>query len=100
MTKLFIEFFKTEKASGVVLILCTLISLALANSHFAPSYFAIWQMSILGHPFSAWINDGLMTLFFLLVGLEIEREIYIGELSQPRKALLPCSRAIPSLRIL
>jgi len=94
LTKLFIEFFKTEKASGIVLILCTLISLALANSQFSNSYLSIWQLPILGHPFSYWINDGLMTIFFLLVGLEIEREIYAGELSQPRKALLPIVAAL------
>ena len=89
MTKLFIEFFKTEKASGIVLIFCTLVSLVLANSQFSNTYFSIWELPILGHPFSYWINDGLMTFFFLMVGLEIEREIYVGELSQPRKALFP-----------
>ena len=94
MTKLFIEFFRTEKASGIVLIFCTLISLGLANSQFSNSYLSIWQSPILGHPFSYWINDGLMTFFFLLVGLEIEREIYVGELSQPRKALLPIVAAL------
>jgi len=94
LTKLFIEFFRTEKASGIVLIFCTLISLGLANSQFSNSYLSIWQSPILGHPFSYWINDGLMTFFFLLVGLEIEREIYVGELSQPRKALLPIVAAL------
>jgi NhaA family Na+:H+ antiporter len=89
LTKLFIEFLKTEKAAGAVLILCTIVSLSLANSGLAGSYVSIWQVSVLDHPLSYWINDGLMTLFFLLIGLEIEREIYVGELSQPRNALLP-----------
>lgn len=94
MTKLFVEFFKTEKASGIVLILCTIISVILANSEIARSYLSIWQISFLGHPLLYWVNDGLMTLFFLLVGLEIEREIYVGELSQPLNALFPIVAAL------
>ncbi|HSQ76928.1 MAG TPA: Na+/H+ antiporter NhaA, partial [Bacteroidota bacterium] len=89
MTQLFLEFFKTEKASGLVLIVCTVISLTLANSSLASWYSSIWQLPFLGQDVSYWINDGLMAVFFLLIGLEIEREIYVGELSQPRKALLP-----------
>lgn len=99
MTKLFIEFFKTEKSSGIVLILCTIVSLSLANSSLATSYLSIWQVSVLGHPLVYWINDGLMPLFFLLIGLEIEREIYVGELSQPRNALLPIMAAIGGMMI-
>jgi Na+:H+ antiporter, NhaA family len=94
MTRLFIEFFKTEKASGIVLIFCTATSLALANSPWAGSYGALWQLPLLHQPLTYWINDALMTLFFLLVGLEIEREIYVGELSAPRKALLPIVAAL------
>jgi NhaA family Na+:H+ antiporter len=94
LTKLFLEFLKTEKAAGFVLILCTVVSISLANSPFATSYLSLWQTSLLGHPLSYWINDGLMALFFLLVGLEIEREIYVGELSQPRNALLPMVAAL------
>jgi len=94
VTKLFLEFFKTEKASGVILIACTVFSLVLANTQLRESYASIWQFMIAGQPISYWINDGLMTVFFLLVGLEIEREIYIGELSQPRKALLPIIAAL------
>jgi len=99
VTKLFIEFFKTEKSSGIVLILCTIVSLSLANSSLATSYLSIWQVSVLGHPLVYWINDGLMPLFFLLIGLEIEREIYVGELSQPRNALLPIMAAIGGMMI-
>lgn len=99
MTQLFKEFFRTEKASGLILIACTGISLALANSGIAPAYLSIWQTSLFGHPISYWINDGLMALFFLLVGLEIEREIYVGELSQPRKAMLPIVAALGGMAI-
>jgi NhaA family Na+:H+ antiporter len=99
LTKLFREFFKTEKAAGVVLMLCTIASLGLANSGLSGSYVSIWQCSVIGHPLSYWINDGLMTLFFLLVGLEIEREIYVGELSQPRKAALPIVAALGGMTV-
>jgi NhaA family Na+:H+ antiporter len=99
MTKLFLEFFKTEKASGLVLIVCTIVSLSLANSGGAASYLSLWQLPVFGQTFSYWINDGMMTVFFLLVGLEIEREIYTGELSQPRKALLPIVAAAGGMAI-
>ena len=94
MTKLFIEFLKTEKASGVILVLCTVVSFSLANSPLSSWYSSFWQTPLVGSPVSFWINDVLMTLFFLLVGLEIEREIYVGELSQPRNALLPILAAL------
>jgi Na+:H+ antiporter, NhaA family len=89
MNKLFTEFLRTEKASGLFLIGCTLVSMSLANSVVAGSYQSFWHNHIFGTPLISWINDGLMTLFFLLIGLEIEREIYVGELSQPKQALLP-----------
>jgi Na+:H+ antiporter, NhaA family len=99
MTRLFIEFFKTEKASGLILIACTIVSLSLANSGVATSYLSLWQLPFFGQTLSYWINDGLMTVFFLLIGLEIEREIYVGELSQPRKALLPIVAAIGGMAV-
>jgi Na+:H+ antiporter, NhaA family len=99
MTKLFLEFFKTEKASGLVLIACTLVSVSLANSGIAASYLPLWQLPLFGQTISYWINDGVMTVFFLLVGLEIEREIYVGELSQARKALLPVAAAIGGMLV-
>jgi NhaA family Na+:H+ antiporter len=94
MTKLFIEFLKTEKAAGVILIFCTLLSISLANSPLSNSYSSVWQTVLGGHSLTFWINDVLMTLFFLLIGLEIEREIYVGELSKPRNALLPTIAAL------
>ncbi|MEW5676223.1 Na+/H+ antiporter NhaA [Flavobacterium enshiense] len=94
VTKLFTEFFESEKASGIVLIVCTIVSLLLANSIFQGSYEHIWHYQIGSHSFEHWINDGLMTIFFLLIGLELEREIYIGELSSLKNALLPLIAAL------
>ncbi|MEJ1239023.1 Na+/H+ antiporter NhaA [Chryseolinea sp. T2] len=88
-TRLFDDFFENERSAGLVLIGCTLASLILANSPLQHAYSSIWNYEIGGHHFSHWINDGLMTIFFLLVGLELEREIYVGELSTLNKAMLP-----------
>lgn len=93
-TKLFKEFFESEKAGGLVLIGCTLISLLLANSSFSPEYLHFWHTNFAGHPIEYWINDGLMTIFFLLIGLELEREVYQGELSNIKNALLPIFGAL------
>jgi len=94
VTKLFNEFFNSEKASGLVLIACTILSLLLANSNFGTNYHDFFQTQFAGHSFEHWINDGLMTIFFLLIGLELEREVYQGELSKIKDALLPIFGAI------
>ncbi|MET0394435.1 MAG: Na+/H+ antiporter NhaA, partial [Chitinophagaceae bacterium] len=88
-TKLFQDFFASEKAGGLILIACTALSLLLANSGWGAGYRNLWQVSVAGHSIAHWINDGLMTIFFLMIGLELEREIYKGELSNPKDALLP-----------
>ena len=93
-TKLFTDFFNSEKAGGLVLISCTIVSLALANSNFGTNYHDFFQIQFAGHSFEHWINDGLMTIFFLLIGLELEREIYQGELSNIKDALLPIFGAL------
>jgi Na+:H+ antiporter, NhaA family len=93
-TKLFKSFFDNEKASGIILLICTLISIGIANSFLQENYTAFWHFNFLNHPLEYWINDGLMTIFFLMIGLELEREIYIGELSKVKNALLPLSGAI------
>ncbi len=98
-TKLFTEFFESEKAGGLILIGCTLISLILANSAIGPSYQHLWHAGLFSKSLEFWINDGLMTLFFLLVGLEIEREIYVGEFSETRKAMLPIMAAIGGMAV-
>ena len=99
ITALFKDFFESEKAGGLILILCTLVSLGLANSAWGDSYTHFWHSSLGGKPLEYWINDGLMTVFFLLIGLEIEREIYKGELSDLKNALLPISAAIGGMAI-
>ncbi|MCB0511446.1 MAG: Na+/H+ antiporter NhaA [Bacteroidetes bacterium] len=98
-TKLFKEFFDSEKSGGLTLIVCTIISLIIANSTFGADYQHFWQTQFQGHSFEHWINDGLMTIFFLLIGLELEREIYIGELSKLKNALLPIFAAIGGMLV-
>ncbi|TAF45253.1 MAG: Na+/H+ antiporter NhaA [Sphingobacteriales bacterium] len=94
VTKLFNDFFESEKAGGLILIFCTAVSLLLANSVLGPKYQQLWAMPMLGHSLVHWINDGLMTIFFLLIGLELEREVYQGELSNIKDALLPLFAAL------
>lgn len=102
LTTLFKEFFQSQQSAGILLILATAISLLLANSAWGPSYIAFWGQKIgisshqfhLEHSITEWINDALMTIFFLLVGLEIERELYIGELSDRKRAMLPMMGAL------
>jgi len=81
LTKLFREFFESEKTGGFVLLGCTVLSLVLANSGVGEGYIAFWNAQAGGHTIVEWINDALMAVFFLLIGLELEREIYQGELS-------------------
>jgi Na+:H+ antiporter, NhaA family len=94
ITQLFKDFFESEKLGGLVLLFCTIVSLVLANSIFGESYHHFWLIEFSGKSLEYWINDGLMTIFFLLIGLELEREIYQGELSNIKDALLPIFAAI------
>lgn len=89
LTKLFSEFFESEKAGGMILVFVTLISLLLANSAWQADYIGFWNTGLGGHSIVHWINDGLMAIFFLLIGLELEREIYQGELTDLKSATLP-----------
>lgn len=98
-TNLFKAFFESEKAGGFLLIFATLLSLVLANSIFQSEYLQLWNYKIGNHILVEWINDGLMTIFFLLIGLELEREVYIGELSTLKKAALPLIGAIGGMII-
>lgn len=86
---LFKQFFESEKSGGLTLIFFTLVSLLLANSSFQQNYLAFWEMPVVGMPIENWINDGLMAVFFLLIGLELKREFQNGELSSWKKASLP-----------
>src|SRR5262245_42253783 len=102
LTKLFVEFFESEQASSLILILCTIVSIVIANSPWGSGFLDFWHAKIgiemsglaLKYSLEHWINDGLMAIFFLLIGLEIERELYIGELSDLKSALLPILAAL------
>ncbi len=94
LTKLYKEFFKSEKAGGLILVSMTVLSLVMANSPLQSSYTNFWNQEFGGQSIVHWINDGLMTIFFLLIGLELEREIYQGELSNIKNAALPIFGAI------
>lgn len=89
ITKMFSAFFNSEKSGGIILIFCTLLSLIIANSSFGSGYVEFWQQKAGGMSLEHWINDALMAVFFLMIGLELEREVYIGELSTLKDALLP-----------
>jgi Na+:H+ antiporter, NhaA family len=95
----FKKFFDSEKSSGILLILCTALSLVLANSSVGESYLSVWQEYGGGLSLEHWINDGLMAIFFLLIGLELERELYNGELSNVKNALLPIVAAIGGMLV-
>ncbi len=101
-TGMFQQFFRWEAAGGVVLLFCAVAGLAWANSPWAESYFALGKtyigISWGDHTFklslSHWIADGLMVIFFFVVGLEIKREVVVGELSSFKQAILPVSAAV------
>ena len=105
--RLFQQFFRTEAAGGALLIVSAAAALVAANSPLADRYRSIWEtpiaVSVGGHGLSltlqAWINDGLMAVFFLLVGLEIKREALAGELASLRQAALPVAAAIGGMAI-
>lgn len=98
----FQEFFRTEAAGGALLVTCACAALIVANSGWADAYHRLLAttiaMTVGGHGLSLtvhqWVNDGLMAIFFLLVGLEIKREALAGELASPRHAALPLTAAI------
>lgn len=99
LTKYFIEFFENEKTGGLILVFATIISLLIANSSYQTQYNAFWHIDIAGHGLAHWINDGLMAIFFLLIGLELEREIYQGELSNIKNASLPIAGALGGMLV-
>lgn len=84
----FKEFFRSKSVGGVVLIACVVLSLLIANSRWGNDFEQLLQKEF-GYSILVWINDGLMAIFFLLIGLEIKRELIEGELSTPKKAMLP-----------
>jgi NhaA family Na+:H+ antiporter len=94
LTQHFKDFFKSEKTGGFILIFCTFISLVISNTNIGNAYVQFWETDFQGHSITDWVNDGLMTIFFLLIGLELEREIYVGELSKLKNALFPAISAV------
>ena len=99
LSKTFKEFSASGKAGGIVLILCTLVSLALANSPLGEPYLHFWHLPLGGLRIENWVNDALMAVFFLLIGLELERELYNGELSDLRNAMLPILAAAGGIAV-
>ncbi len=87
-------FFKSEKSGGLLLVACTIISLLVANSTLGPAFLQFWHAEVGGLSLEQWVNDGLMAVFFLFVGLELERELHSGELSDLKSALLPIAAAV------
>lgn len=100
ITDYFKKFLHNSQSSGVLLIICVAVSLMIANSSLGPAFQNLLDKEIgthifqLNYPLSIWINDGLMAIFFLLVGLEIKREILEGELSNFKNASLPIVAAL------
>jgi len=94
ITKFFKEFFSNSQSSGILLVFCVLISLMIANSSASAGFQSFLDQAWGPYSVSVWINDGLMAVFFLLVGLEIKRELLDGELSNFKNASLPIFAAI------
>src|SRR5687767_14055722 len=98
----FQRFFRTETVGGVILLGFAIVALILANSALEPLYRAFWETPVsigmgdhaLNLTLHQWINDGLMAIFFLLVGLEIKRELIAGELASVKQAALPIAAAL------
>lgn len=99
LSSTFQKFLKSEQSSGILLIVCTAISLLITNSPLGADYASGWQMRVGGLSLEHWINDALMAIFFLLIGLELERELYSGELSNIRNALLPMFAALGGIAV-
>jgi len=104
----FATFLKLQTASGILLIACAIVALIWANSPWKDAYATLWgtkftvgygESFILSKPLALWVNDGLMAIFFLLVGLEIKRELMTGELSSPKQAALPAAAALGGMLV-
>jgi len=103
----FDSFFKMEAAGGIALMVCTVTALIWANSPWAESYHTLWQTKItvgigswvLSKAAILWINDGLMAIFFFVVGLEIKREVLVGGLSTPSQTIMPVAAAMGGMII-
>ncbi|MBX3281084.1 MAG: Na+/H+ antiporter NhaA [Acidobacteria bacterium] len=94
LVRLFGDFMRSERAGAALLIACTVASLLIANSASGADYIAFWHKKLGPLSIELWVNDGLMAIFFLLVGLELEREILVGKLSNLKSAMLPIFAAL------
>lgn len=105
--QLFKNFLRSQQIGGAILLLCVVVSLIIANSPIGPDFQNLLEKELgfetsaihLQYPIGLWINDGLMALFFLMVGLEIKRELVEGELSSPKRAALPIFAALGGMLI-
>lgn len=103
----FNQFFKATAKSSMILLATTIIAIVWANSSLGYTYFSLWKTHLtvalgqymIDKSLSHWVNDGLMTIFFLVIGLEIKREFMVGELSQKKDAILPITAAIGGMII-
>lgn len=99
LSRTFVRFFESERAGGVVLLACTVLAIAIANSPLGNGYETLLRKFLFGMTVHYWVNDGLMAIFFLLVGLELERELYVGELSSLKTAMLPTFAALGGIAV-
>lgn len=107
ITKPLSRFLHIEAVSGVFLLLCAVIALAVANSPLSEAYLGFWKMSVgftvaeyeLTHSLKHWINDGLMAIFFFVIGLEVKRELVLGQLRELRSAALPLVAALGGMLV-
>lgn len=107
MIDTFRDFLKLETASGILLVIAALLAIIVANSPLAPFYAALIDLPVeirvgsleIAKPLLLWINDGLMAIFFFLVGLELKREVIEGQLSDPREVVLPALGAVGGMLI-
>ena len=99
ITNYFKKFFQIAQSSGNLLIICVILSLLIANSSLGSNFQELLDFKLGSYSISLWINDGLMTIFFLLVGLEIKREILEGELSSFKNATLPIFAALGGMLV-
>ena len=102
ITDPFVHFMHLETSGGLVLLGCTIIAILIANSTLASSYHAFWNQFVslnfggagISYPLWYWVNDGLMVIFFFVIGLELKRELTTGELSESHKIILPAAAAV------
>jgi NhaA family Na+:H+ antiporter len=105
ITRPLAEFLHVEAAGGVVLVLASAVALLLANSSFSETYLAFWKtpfsigFSPMTHSLQHWISDALMVIFFFVIGLEVKRELVLGELRDPRNAVLPIAAALGGMTV-